>query len=191
MTAERIAALLQRLDAELLACRSATRVLERWCGHAVLALRTGPAEKVLPDEHRRHLALMPHERLAHRHVKLVADGHVLCAADNWYVPDRLTAAMNDALECTDKPFGKVVAALAPSRQVLSARTLWHSAQDPRLAACDGTAQPVLEHQALVVGRDGRIHSLVHEVYMARLLATQRVEIPGAYGPSTVACSGPG
>lgn len=179
--AEAAAGLLRRLDAVLLAGRSATPVLEQWCSQPVAALRTAGAEKALPNEHRRHLALMLQEHLAYRHVELVAGGHILCEADNWYVPERLTAAMKDALENTDRPFGRIIASLDSPRVTLYARTLRHPSQeigdDATLAAYDGLPWPVLEHQALLMASDGRALSLVHEVYMNRLLAAQCAVIP--------------
>lgn len=144
-------------------------MLERWCGRQVTAHRTAFAEKALPECHRRSLELMPRERTAYRHVRLVADGQILCEADNWYVPERLSAAMNDALERTNRPFGKVIAPLHPSRRVLSTKVLQGVGQRPSLMANDGGSHPALEHEALVMDGVGRALCIVHEIYMTKLL----------------------
>jgi hypothetical protein len=40
----------------------------------------------------------------------------MSVAHNWYVPARLTPAMNAALDASDAPFGKVVAPLGYTRE---------------------------------------------------------------------------
>ncbi|GBQ61748.1 hypothetical protein AA103196_0127 [Ameyamaea chiangmaiensis NBRC 103196] len=58
-----------------------------------------------------------------RHVALACGDTVLSEAYNWYVPERLTPAMNHALETTDIPFGRAVHDLAFTRATLSSRVL--------------------------------------------------------------------
>jgi hypothetical protein len=43
-------------------------------------------------------------------------------AENWFVPQRLTAAMNDRLQTKDVPFGIVIAPLNPFRRTLLVRS---------------------------------------------------------------------
>src|SRR5437868_14360025 len=126
-----VLALLQTLNADLLRHDSATLTLERWCSDHRLAevprivvRRTRDTDKPIPDELRAKLASIASETIAYRHVQLVCGDHVLSEADNWYVPDRLTPAMNRQLETSDEPFGKVVKSLGFQRRAISAELLW-------------------------------------------------------------------
>ena len=120
---------LARLQADLERGPSATEVLTRWCGAAHLAdppqvhaeqvhepHPAGPAERAL-------LKVSDKEPVAYRRVRLTCGGHVLSEADNWYVPARLTAAMNHTLETSDTPFGTVVKPLNFHRVTLRAEPL--------------------------------------------------------------------
>jgi hypothetical protein len=62
-------------------------------------------------------------------VRLACGGVTLSEADNWYVPGRLSAAMNQELETSDTPFGKVVRPLRFQRHTVSAELLWHPLPD--------------------------------------------------------------
>ena len=113
-------ALVQTLNAELLAGNSATLGLERWCReHALAAPATIEARKIAgvgvaaSDQQRRHLQVDDAEPLSFRRVELRCGSHVLSIADNWYVPGRLTPDMNRLLDETDTPFGRVVLPLQP------------------------------------------------------------------------------
>ncbi len=125
-------ALLETLNADLLASRSATTVLETWCGsHGMAAPAILKAEldgsvvKTPTPEQRERLGVGPGETVKYRNVRLTCGSHVLSVADNWYVPARLTPEMNRALETTDTSFGRVVAPLKPTRRTLAASILWH------------------------------------------------------------------
>jgi len=124
-------ALLQTLNSDLLSHDSETLTLERWCGDhrladpaRVIAQRDRSVEKAIPAELRTRLAIADQEPLRYRHVRLACGDHVLSEADNWYVPARLTTDMNQRLETTDEPFGKVVRPLGFVRRTLSAQVLW-------------------------------------------------------------------
>ncbi len=129
-------AMLQTLNADLLSHDSATLTLERWCADhrlagdsssapaRIVARRLRDAPKPVPDDLRARLDVAAAEPLGYRHVQLVCGARVLSEADNWYVPSRLTAAMNLALDTTDEPFGKVVRPLDFRRRTLSAELLW-------------------------------------------------------------------
>ncbi|WP_238480968.1 hypothetical protein [Dyella telluris] len=179
-------ALLQSLNAELLSHPSATLTLERWCGAhhlapeaKVIAERVQGEDKPLPADAREQLQIGPDEPVRYRRVQLACGGHVLSEADNWYVPARLTDAMNHELDTTDTPFGKVVQPLHFRRQTLSAELLWSPLppgweNQPTLPA---SAQAmltlphhVLQHRAVLFDQSNRPFSLVVESYTAQVLA---------------------
>lgn len=168
-------ALVATLDAELLASRSATLTLEKWCAdHAIAAPAQIRAERVTgrdkaaDAETRRRLAVSADEPVRHRFVRLKCGDKVLSEADNWYVPARLTPEMNRALDETDTPFGKVVAPLKPFRRTFEARSPW--APD-KAAAGDRLALPeaLFEHRALLFTEANQPFSEVDEVYRAGIL----------------------
>lgn len=129
-------ALLQTFNADLLSHDSATLTLERWCADhhlagnfpsdppRIVARRIRDVVKPIPDDLRARLAVDAAEPVAYRHVQLVCGEHVLSEADNWYVPSRLTAEMNQRLDTTNEPFGRVVQPLGFQRRTLSAELLW-------------------------------------------------------------------
>ena len=123
-------ALIESLNADLLAHDSATLTIERWCADhrladppRIVAERVSDADKPASAEVRAALDVKPDEPLGYRRVRLKCGDHVLSDADNWYVPSRLTPEMNHVLETTDTPFGKAVAALHFRRHTLSADLL--------------------------------------------------------------------
>lgn len=176
--------LLHALNAELLSHASATLTLERWCEAQgftararIAAVRSSECDKSLPPDGDRHLALGPHEAVRYRHVRLVLDGHVLAEADNWYVPSRLSAAMNRQLDSSDMPFGKVIQSLGFQRQTLQAHVLWPQPRDASQASeapgiDDAQALPehVLRHRAVLYDRDMRPISFLTESYTRQVLA---------------------
>lgn len=151
---------LAEFERTLAAQDSATAALGQWCqarGIAdpptIRAEQAGQAPQ--PSAEVRRLLSAPDEPLAYRHVRLKCGDAVLSQADNWYVPARLTAAMNETLNSTQTPFGRVVAPLGFTRERLSARR-------GRAGACPkGT---VLSHRALLRLPNGRPISLVTECY---------------------------
>lgn len=181
-----ILALLQGFNADLLSHDSATLTLERWCAaHAmatpakVIAQRVTGAEKPIPADLRAQLAIGPDEPLRYRRVQLSCGGHVLSEADNWYVPGHLTAAMNQQLDTTDTPFGRVVQPLHFRRQTLDATLLWSplpvgwEMQAPA-AAHDREAlripHQLLQHRAVLYAADGKPFSALIETYTEQVLA---------------------
>jgi hypothetical protein len=124
-------AVVETLNAELLASSSATTTLEAWCGAhhmaspaRLAAERVRGADKAVTEAQRRLLQVGANEPVKYRRVRLACGGHVLSEADNWYVPGRLSDEMNRVLETTDTPFGRAVAGLHPVRQTLAAELLW-------------------------------------------------------------------
>jgi len=191
-------ALLQTLNAELLSHDSATQTLSQWCADhrlaaepKIVAQRVRSAAAAAPaasEELRRDLHAAPGEELRFRHVRLLCGSLVLSEADNWYVPGRLSAAMNAQLETSDVPFGVVVRELHFQRHTLAARLLWQplargwethateaAASRPGADASTGAGElavpaSVLEHRALLALPDGTPISEVVETYSGNVLA---------------------
>jgi chorismate-pyruvate lyase len=159
---------LARFERTLAAQDSATAALGQWCG--AMALATPPvvrAERIADEERpppptvRELLDVDGNQTVAYRHVRLSCGGTVLSVAHNWYVPSRIPPAMNEQLETTDTPFGKVVAPLQFTRERLASK---HGAAE----ACP--KDTVLSHRALLRLPDGRPLSFVVECYTRANLA---------------------
>ncbi len=180
-----ILALVETLNANLLASRSATETLTQWCAAHDMAqdpkitahVRHG-IDKPISPEQRRELDIGPDEPVVYRRVDLACGAHILSQADNWYVPARLTPAMNAALTSSDIPFGRVVRPLHPHRLTISVRILWQPLPQgwemtppPAAHSRQKLAIPPLlfEHRALVFAADGRPISEVDEAYRADIL----------------------
>lgn len=179
-------ALLQTLNADLLSHDSATLTLERWCNAhhmaspvRVIAQRVRGADKPLPPDMRAQLAIEANQPVRYRRVQLKCGDHVLSEADNWYLPDRLTAVMNRLLDSSDVPFGKVVQPLHFRRKTLSADLLWSplpagwELQRTQVQSAPGSL-PIphflLQHRALLLAGDGRPFSALVETYTDQVLA---------------------
>lgn len=157
---------LQALNAELLASSSATATLERWCREhdmasppTIVAQRVRGVSKPPSAEQLQRLAVADVSAVQYRRVQLRCGTHVLSEADNWYVPARLTAAMNQQLETTDVPFGKVVRELAPYRRTVEAKVLWTRGAMPR---------EVMMHRAVLYTAGHQPFSEVVETYQREL-----------------------
>ena len=100
-------------------------------------------------------------QLGYRHVRLACGTNVLSEAHNWYVPGRLTPAMNAALAATTIPFGKVAAPLGFRRERLDSK------RGARPECPRGT---ILSHRALLRLPDGRPLALLVECYTRANLA---------------------
>lgn len=152
---------LAEFERTLAAQDSATAALSQWCQArriadppTIRAEQIGTKPQPSPEV-RRLLGVSDGELLAFRHVRLTCGVAVLSEADNWYVPSRLTPAMNTALATTQTPFGRIVAPLGFTRERLSAA---------RGRAKDCPKGTVLSHRARLVLPDGRPISLVTECY---------------------------
>jgi chorismate-pyruvate lyase len=180
-------ALLQSLNADLLSHDSATLTLDRWCDvhhlaapAKIVAARDREAHKPATAEQRQLLRVSASEPIGYRHVRLMCGSHVLSEADNWYVPSRLTAEMNHALDTTDIAFGRAVQALHFHRQTLAAKLLWSPLPEgwegAPAAWPDADAKTlviphdVLQHQAVLSLPDGTPISEVVETYSHDVLA---------------------
>ncbi|MGH6958314.1 MAG: hypothetical protein ACREEW_16740 [Caulobacteraceae bacterium] len=138
--------------------------LERWCAErhladppTVVARRVKGVDKHANAHVRALLRARPGETILYRRVALSCGGHVLSRADNWYRPERLTAAMNHELQTTDRPFGLVVKPLKFHRERREDKTLAPGGAD------------VLRHEALLETPDGTPFSLVVETYTRAVL----------------------
>ena len=180
-------ALIQTLNADILASRSATATLETWCGDhrladpaRIVADRVGQAAVAPTAEQLRRLEVTNAADVKYRHVRLRCGSRVLAEADNWYVPARLTSEMNRVLETTDTPFGRVVAPLVPYRQTLSVTLLWsplpagwdRGAPMPPDAAGRPLEIPaaLFEHRAILFTKEHHPFSEVAEIYRRDVLS---------------------
>jgi chorismate-pyruvate lyase len=178
-------ALLQSLNADLLSHDSATLTLDRWCGAhhlaepaKIVAERVRDVEKAATPEQRELLGVSATEPLRYRRVRLKCGARVLSEADNWYVPARLTAAMNQALDSSDIAFGRAVQALKFRRRTLAAELLWsplpqgwETNAPARLTEGRALEVPahVIQHKAVLTLPDGTPFSEVVETYTAEVL----------------------
>jgi hypothetical protein len=180
-------ALIETLNAEVLASRSATLTLEGWCRDhqlakepAIVAELVRGVAKSPTAEQRQRLQVTPQAEVRYRRVLLRCGNRVLSEADNWYVPDRLTADMNRLLDTTGTPFGKVVQPLEPYRETFAVRLLWSPLPDgwergssPASTATGGSLSvpdALFEHRAVLYTREHKPISEVDEVYQRQLLA---------------------
>ena len=147
---------------------SATAALTQWCrvrGMAnppAIAAQRDLLEELPPPP--AILALLqpgPAERVAYRRVRLICGETVLSVAQNWYLPDRLSAEMNHALDTTDAPVGRVIAPTNFTRELLAS-------EHGRTAACP--IDTILMQRAVLRLHDGRPVSAVVECYTAANLA---------------------
>jgi chorismate-pyruvate lyase len=182
-------ALIQTLNAEILASRSATFTLEKWCGDhrlsgaaepKIVARQVEAKAKAATADQRQRLDVGASEEVKVRHVQLLCGDRVFSEADNWYVPARLTAEMNRLLETTTTPFGKAVQDLHPYRRTFAATVLWQPLPDgwetrpmatPPQDAATRLAIPdaLFEHRAVLYTEGGKPFSEVDEVYQRALL----------------------
>lgn len=164
--AERRIALLNTM---LLEASSATRVLEQWCerhglGKTPVRLTVRQEEASFQPVPAEAAHVFPSgEPLKYRLVALCCGSLEVAWADNWYAPSRLPAAMNERLDTTSVPFGRVVASLNVTRDNLDSTVLWHEGQ---LLSAD---TPILRHIATVCRSDGLPLSLVRETFSGVLL----------------------
>jgi hypothetical protein len=169
-------ALLQTLNAEVLASRSATVTLELWCREHRLASEpriraeaVAGVAKAATTEVRERLRVRAGEVGKHRRVRLRCGERVLSEADNWYVPGRLTAEMNRLLESTDTPFGRVVQGLEPYRRTYSMKVLWSPLPGTESGGALEIPEGLFEHRVVLYTREHRPFSEVVEVYRRDVL----------------------
>ena len=179
-------ALIQTLNASILASRSATASLETWCRDRSLApdptivARPVPSVGQVPtDEQRRRLEVSATEEVRYRRVQLVCGVRILSEAENWYVPSRLTPEMNRLLDTTQTPFGRVVQPLVPYRVTFAVEQLWlplPAGWERDVSLRPATTGRALDipgalflHRALLYSNEHRPFAEVREVYQRGLL----------------------
>ncbi|WP_267388349.1 hypothetical protein [Sphingomonas sp. GC_Shp_3] len=183
-------AMLQSLELALVTQDSATLVLDDWCarhhlappGTKIVADRQFGANHDAPADVRASLHVSADTPLNYRLVHLRCGERVMSIAENWYVPARLTAEMNRALDNTDTSFGRVVRPLGFRRTTLASRLLWSPLGEDWSTIGDGTANRtqvaqnltipsrVIENRAVLVLPDGAPFAYVIENYTAAVLA---------------------
>nr|WP_246587067.1 hypothetical protein [Stakelama flava] len=145
------------LDADLLRGPTATAALQRRCGDVPVRVEVDRDAKRAPDAaQRQRLQVGPDEPVSYRRVRLVCGDRLLSEAENWFVPSRLTDAMNRDLLSGTRPYGAVIAPLRPRRRNLQRERLW-----------DGSGMPpekILRHRALVLDHNGVPLAEVVETY---------------------------
>jgi hypothetical protein len=149
-------------EAALAAAATATGLLQRLCGETpVRAEVDRDASAPAGADSLARLGVANESALGYRRVRLMAGARLLSVAENWFVPVRLTPAMCDALETGDKPFGAVIAPLAPRRLPLSVQRLWGGRGDPPDA--------LLSVRAMIVSGAGMPLAIVSERYQRGVL----------------------
>lgn len=186
-------AVIETLNAELLSHDSATATLEAWCAAHRLAdparITAEPdagGPRAASPEQRHQLAVTDEEPIRYRRVRLACGTHVLSEAENWYVPARLTTAMNLTLDTTRIPFGKAVRDLHFRRHTLSADLLWQPLPvgwEMGIAPATPSTTPlvvpahVLQHRAVLTLPDGTPFSTVVETYTGDVLGFPAPALP--------------
>ena len=187
-----LASLITRMENRLLAENSATQTLEHWLvEHKLLGgTQTLRAERVAspprpcpPDLLSALDMPAGHsgQHLGYRKIRLMGQAHTYSEAENWFVTERLSQSMTEALEQTDTPFGRVVSPLRFTRQLLRRETLWSPLPDlwemqdqPYSTTTQGkplVLPPYLfRHVALLRTHAGTPFSLVVETYTPQAFA---------------------
>jgi chorismate-pyruvate lyase len=186
-----ILALLQSINSEILAASSATRTLEAWCGDhhmaddpKIVARRVEGVRKEPSAEQLERLDVRDASEVQYRRVELRCGAYVLSEADNWYVPARLTLAMNALLTTTDTPFGKAVQPLHPYRRTIAVTMLWSPLPQgweqqtrSRFRGHRRRLLPipkdVFQHRAVLYTAGHQPFSEVVETYQSEMLAFRR------------------
>ncbi len=156
------AARLKAFEAQLEAHASATQVLQAWCdahapGTRIIAHQVQTQAIAPTEDARAALKIEPGEEVRYRRVQLKCGNRILSNADNWYLPGKITPAMNDTLDKTETPFGVAVAGLHFRRHNLATRLL-----PPR-------GPSVLTHSAVLVTDKNEPFSFVVETYTKAIL----------------------
>jgi len=166
------AARLGQLQNDILSAASATEFLTQRCAGlhlvdpvVVKAEQVPNAPGTATADIRALLKVSDAEPLRYRRVQLKCGPLALSVADNWYVPARLTPAMNDRLDHSDTSFGTVVKPLDFHRRTVTMAT-------PKGGDAIGP-QTVFQLEAVLLTPDETPFSLVIENYQAVLLQNPR------------------
>lgn len=189
----RFSAAAELAQARVLANSSATAALQTWCDEHKLApagtkiAATVESTQKPPTPHQRtDLGVSADEPVSYREVRLTCGPVLLSEAENWFVPGRLTPAMNHQLATTDTPFGVVVKPLGATRVPLTTTFSdkflpphWETLDDAALTEW-ASAHPITRgdpsetlftnEAVLRFGPDSKAISEVRENYKEGLLA---------------------
>jgi chorismate-pyruvate lyase len=166
-------ALMQTLNAELLASRSATATLRSWCAQHHLAATPEIVAEVLQgsvpatSEQRARLMVTADESIRYRRVRLRCGSRIMSEAENWYVPARLTAEMNRQLDGSQAPFGRVIESLEPYRRNFHMQVHWP--MPGREQQASAAAAVMFEHRAIVHAGNHQPLAEVREIYQSTAL----------------------
>lgn len=179
-------ALIETLNARLLAALTATEILEKWCAEhklandpTVHARRIAGAEKPVSPEQQQRLQIGPEDEVIYRHVELTCGGRILAEADNWYVPSRVGPKINRVLTTTDTPFGRAVRDLKPFRKNFEVQFLWNPLPDHWEPGPDAADRPqgqlaipwqLFQHRAILYNEKHEPFSEVREIFTREVLA---------------------
>ncbi len=176
-------ALVRDLSTRLITGATATETLLAWCeehglsqGPITVECHQQHIPSAVPDEVRAALDLTAGETVHYRQVRLMRGSLALATAENWFVPQRLTADMNEVLNQTEVPFGTVIAPLRPFRRTLAAhlQPLTTDPAEDLLRARGSAHQPrpevILEHIAVILSGSGTALALVKEHYFSELVS---------------------
>lgn len=161
---------------------TATQALNHWCRQRRLPGAHAVHANVLCDATIPHhgyagaIDVAPHETLRHRRVCLSWGDIALSEADNWYLPDRLPAAMREQLEHTTVPFGQVIKMLRPLRRQTAVQRD-PEASGPQTEGC----RFILHVSAVMHAADGTPVAEVREHYRRELICPPGTPAPPAHG----------
>jgi hypothetical protein len=187
-------ALVWALSTRLIAGATATDTLLSWCeehglAHGPITVEVGQrfAPAVVPNEVMAALGPAASESVHYRQVQLRRGSLPQAAAENWFVPHRLAAGMDDLLQTTDVPFETVIAPLRPSRCTIAAQVrplpTARSKDQSRLNASAHRPQPtiILEQEAVILSGTGTVLALVKERFFSDLVAVADAELSSSRG----------
>jgi hypothetical protein len=197
-------ALVQELSTRLIGGATATETLLAWCeehglshGPITVDVRQRFSPAVVADDVLTALEPVFGETIHYRQVRLMRGSLPLVAAENWFVPQRLAAGMNDLLQTTDAPFGTVIAPLHPSRRTLAARAgplTTDPAEDPERPsdlAHPSRPEIILEHIAVILSESGTALALVKESFFFELVSFASTAAPSPWSQALDGRSGQG
>jgi hypothetical protein len=175
--------IIQDLGTRLTSGATATETLLAWCeehglsqGPITAEVRQRFSPTVVPDNVLTTLEPAPGTTIHYRQVQLMRGTLHLATAENWFVPQRLTAAMNDRLQTKHVPFGTVIAPLNPFRRTLAVRSAPFTSGSPitpaRLEGSSRDPHPeiILEHTAVILGSSGAALAFVREWFRSDLVS---------------------
>jgi hypothetical protein len=161
--------LMLALSERILRSDSATEVLEWWCGaraigdgRIVAVCASHAVPETCDDESLE--ALSPQDvrgRIKFRSARLATAGIVIAEALNWYLPDRLTLEMSEALDTTDVPFERAVKPVKPKRRTFLVRRCTPEQMGGAKAPI-GPDAIAFEHRAVLYGEGDTPLAVVHE-----------------------------